>query len=331
MSAPWSPTGETQPSTTSSTRFGIELDVAAEHLVHQADDEVDGLGGVQRAVALALPARCADGVEDERLTGCHGRAPFADSAGLGCPGRLHNNTTAPKAAESRSAFYPFRRARVPARDQRESGAHGRRRGRADRRDRARHRRPLAAGPARLRLLGARAGRPALQPAGAARDEGRRAAARPAARRRRARRSASRRAWARRSRRSAWSRSRSAGRTVTTVLLAALVVAATLEAALGLCVGCQIFAALMRAGCPGDGLRGVRGHLRTPAARLIRGRPAGMERPDSGGRSTVYGTRGRGRLRAPAGRAGRDPDARRRRHRGRRLRGDGRRDGGRCRR
>jgi hypothetical protein len=36
-------------------------------------------------------------------------------------------------------------------------------------------------------------------------------------------------------------------TITTVLLAALVVAATLEAALGLCIGCKVFAGLMRAG------------------------------------------------------------------------------------
>ena len=36
-------------------------------------------------------------------------------------------------------------------------------------------------------------------------------------------------------------------TVTAVLLAALVVAATLEAALGLCIGCRIFALLIRAG------------------------------------------------------------------------------------
>ena len=36
-------------------------------------------------------------------------------------------------------------------------------------------------------------------------------------------------------------------TVTTVLLAMLVVAATLEAALGLCLGCKVFAGLMRAG------------------------------------------------------------------------------------
>ena len=36
-------------------------------------------------------------------------------------------------------------------------------------------------------------------------------------------------------------------TVTTVLLAALIVAATLEAALGLCIGCRIFAVLLRAG------------------------------------------------------------------------------------
>jgi hypothetical protein len=36
-------------------------------------------------------------------------------------------------------------------------------------------------------------------------------------------------------------------TVSTVLLALLVTAATLEAALGLCIGCKIFAGLMRAG------------------------------------------------------------------------------------
>ena len=36
-------------------------------------------------------------------------------------------------------------------------------------------------------------------------------------------------------------------TVTTVLLALIVVAATLESALGLCVGCKVFAGLMRAG------------------------------------------------------------------------------------
>ena len=36
-------------------------------------------------------------------------------------------------------------------------------------------------------------------------------------------------------------------TATTVLLAALVAAATLEAALGLCIGCKVFAGLMRAG------------------------------------------------------------------------------------
>ena len=37
MSAPWSPTGETHPRTTSSTTLGVELVVADEHLVHQAD------------------------------------------------------------------------------------------------------------------------------------------------------------------------------------------------------------------------------------------------------------------------------------------------------
>jgi hypothetical protein len=36
-------------------------------------------------------------------------------------------------------------------------------------------------------------------------------------------------------------------TVTAVLLALLVTAATLEAALGLCIGCKVFAGLMRAG------------------------------------------------------------------------------------
>ena len=36
-------------------------------------------------------------------------------------------------------------------------------------------------------------------------------------------------------------------TVTVVLLALLVTAATLEAALGLCIGCKVFAGLMRAG------------------------------------------------------------------------------------
>ena len=36
-------------------------------------------------------------------------------------------------------------------------------------------------------------------------------------------------------------------TVTIVLLALLVVAATLESALGLCIGCKVFAGLMRAG------------------------------------------------------------------------------------
>jgi hypothetical protein len=36
-------------------------------------------------------------------------------------------------------------------------------------------------------------------------------------------------------------------TVTTVLLAMLVVAATLESAFAVCIGCQVFAALMRAG------------------------------------------------------------------------------------
>ena len=209
--------------------------------MHQPDDEVDRLGRVQRAVALALAARRADGVEDERLSGCHGRAPFADSAGLGCPGRLHNNTTARKARKPDRRSILSRRARVPARDQRESGAYRRRRGRADRRDRARHRRPLAADPARLRLLGARARRPALQPARPARDEGRRAAARPAARRRRARRSASRRAWARRSRRSACSRSRSAGAPSRRCCWRCWSSPRRSRPRSRLCIGCQVFA------------------------------------------------------------------------------------------
>lgn len=42
-------------------------------------------------------------------------------------------------------------------------------------------------------------------------------------------------------------------TVTTVLLAALVVAATLESVFALCVGCQVFALLMRVGILPDTL------------------------------------------------------------------------------
>ena len=50
---------------------GVEVRVAAEDLVHQPDDEVDGLGRVQRAVDLALSPRGADRVEDKRFGGWH--------------------------------------------------------------------------------------------------------------------------------------------------------------------------------------------------------------------------------------------------------------------
>jgi hypothetical protein len=54
---------------------GVELGVAAERLMHEADDQVHGLGGVQRPVDLALSPRRADGVEDERFGSGHGSAP----------------------------------------------------------------------------------------------------------------------------------------------------------------------------------------------------------------------------------------------------------------
>ena len=50
----------------------IKAAVAASSLVHQPDHEVDRLGRVQRAVALALPARGADRVEYECFSRCHG-------------------------------------------------------------------------------------------------------------------------------------------------------------------------------------------------------------------------------------------------------------------
>ena len=89
MSAPWSPTGETQPSTTSSTPLGSRLLVAHERLVHQADDEVDRLDGVQRSVDLALATGGPDRVEDECFAGGHGRlAPLCSSGGVSLP-RVH--------------------------------------------------------------------------------------------------------------------------------------------------------------------------------------------------------------------------------------------------
>jgi len=47
--------------------LGIELGIAREHLVHQAVDEVDRLGGVQRPVHLAPATGSADRVENERF------------------------------------------------------------------------------------------------------------------------------------------------------------------------------------------------------------------------------------------------------------------------
>ena len=49
----------------------VEFLVADERLVHQADDQVDGLGAVQRAVELALAARRADRIENQCLGRCH--------------------------------------------------------------------------------------------------------------------------------------------------------------------------------------------------------------------------------------------------------------------
>ena len=62
---------------------GVEALVAHEHLVHQADDQVDRLGRVQGAVALALAARGADGVEHQRLGGCHSLVLLKSNSGTG--------------------------------------------------------------------------------------------------------------------------------------------------------------------------------------------------------------------------------------------------------
>jgi hypothetical protein len=59
--------------------LGIELLVADQHLVHQADHEVDRLRRVQRAVALALATRCANRVEDQRVCRSHGRSPQSET------------------------------------------------------------------------------------------------------------------------------------------------------------------------------------------------------------------------------------------------------------
>jgi hypothetical protein len=67
MSPPWSPTGETTPRIRSLMRF-VEVWVAGAQFVDQADDEVDGLDLVERAVAL-LAARGTDRLVDEGFFG----------------------------------------------------------------------------------------------------------------------------------------------------------------------------------------------------------------------------------------------------------------------
>ena len=54
----------------------IKLPVAGEHLVHQPDDEIDGLGRVQRPVALAFPAGRANCVEYQCFRRCHADSPL---------------------------------------------------------------------------------------------------------------------------------------------------------------------------------------------------------------------------------------------------------------
>ena len=73
MSAPCSPTGDTTPSTMSSTSGRVEPGMAPADLVDQPDDERDRLDPVQRAVRLSPPARGADRVVDVRL-GRHGHS-----------------------------------------------------------------------------------------------------------------------------------------------------------------------------------------------------------------------------------------------------------------
>ncbi len=65
---------------------GVEVRQAAAQLVDEADDEVDGLGAVQRAVGLAAPARGADRLVHVRF-GAQGRMPFGGREGGRCGGQ----------------------------------------------------------------------------------------------------------------------------------------------------------------------------------------------------------------------------------------------------
>ena len=74
MSAPWSPTGETTPSTTSSMPVGSSDGLRFWHLLDQAGDQRDRLDLVERAGLLAATTRRADGVVDECFG--HGVGPY---------------------------------------------------------------------------------------------------------------------------------------------------------------------------------------------------------------------------------------------------------------
>ena len=70
MSPPWSPTGDTTPSTTSSMRLVSRVGLRLPQLVDQADHQVDRLHLVERARGLALATRGAEVVVHECF--CHG-------------------------------------------------------------------------------------------------------------------------------------------------------------------------------------------------------------------------------------------------------------------
>ena len=70
MSPPASPTGSTQPSTTSSTSVGVELVAVADRVAAPCAARSTRRHLVQRAVGLAAAARGADGVVDEGVGHC---------------------------------------------------------------------------------------------------------------------------------------------------------------------------------------------------------------------------------------------------------------------
>ncbi|MDQ0752755.1 hypothetical protein QF034_006986 [Streptomyces africanus] len=73
MSEPWSPTGADDPEHDVVDGGRVQVREAGADLVDESDDQVDGLGAVQRAAGLAAPARSADRVVHIRF-GAHEEA-----------------------------------------------------------------------------------------------------------------------------------------------------------------------------------------------------------------------------------------------------------------